>query len=114
MNNKIKSGSRLTLTAPAGGVTSGVPVRIGRLVVVPVASVAATLPFEGDVEGEFTVPKVAGVAWTEGQLIYWVNATTNFGTVSTGNQLVGAASAAAASGDTTGRVRLNGIVAIDS
>jgi len=114
MKNRELSGERVTFTAPSGGVTSGVPVRIGRLIVIPVASAAQGLPFEGVTQGIFTLPKATGQAWTEGAVVYWANGAGNFTTTASTNQLAGVAVAAAASGDTTGRIRLNGIAALDS
>lgn len=112
MNNLVKLGRTMTFTAPGGGVVSGAPVRIGSLVVIATATVAAGLPFEGVAEGVFTVPKIAGVAWTEGQLIYHDSAANNFGTVVSATTLrAGCAAAAAASGDTTAQIRLNGVPA---
>lgn len=112
MNNFLKPGRTLTFTAPGGGVTSGAVVRIGSLVVISTNTVAAGLPFEGVAEGVFTVPKIAGVAWTEGMLLYHDSAANNFGTVVSATTLrAGCAAAAALSGDTSGQVRLNGVPA---
>lgn len=109
MNNFMKPGEVLTFTAPTGGVVSGTAYLIGALLVVAATTVAQTLPFEGAVEGVYTLPKIAGVAWTEGMLLYWDSATSNVGTVvGATTRRIGAAAAAAASGDTTGQVRLNG------
>lgn len=110
MNNYIKPGRVMTFTAPGGGVVAGALVRIGTLVVVAQNTVAAGLPFEGVAEGVVLVPKIAGVAWTEGALLYHDSAANNIGTVVSATTLrVGVAALAAASGDTTGYVRLNGV-----
>jgi len=115
MKNRIKSGDTLTLTAPSGGVISGGFYKIGQLLVVAVATVAQGLPFEGAVTGEYaSAPKATGQAWTEGALVYWSTANSNFTTTSTSNLLAGVATVAAASGDTTGTVRLQGIAAVNS
>lgn len=112
MNNFIKPGIILTLTAPAGGVVSGAPVRVGSIVVIATNTVAVGLPFEGDTEGVFLVPKIAGVAWTEGMLIYHDSAANNFGTaVGATTMRVGCAAIAALAGDVTGYVRLHGVPA---
>jgi predicted RecA/RadA family phage recombinase len=110
MQNFKQPGRVMTFTAPGGGVVSGAPVRIGTLVVIATATVAAGLPFEGVAEGVFLVPKIAGVAWTEGAAIYHDSTANNFGTVVSATTMrVGVAAVAAASGDTTGYVRLNGV-----
>lgn len=114
MQNFVKPGDIMTFTAPTGGVVSGTPYLIGGLLVVACSTVAQTLPFEGQVEGVFTLPKAASQAWTEGQKIYWDNETTGNGgqvctTDATKGQLVGVAAEALGSGSTivTGKVRLN-------
>ena len=112
MQNFIKPGIITTFTAPAGGVVSGAPVRIGSLVVIATNTIAAGLPFEGDTEGVFLVPKIAGVAWTEGMLIYHDSVANNFGTVVSATTMrVGCAALAALAGDVTGQVRLHGVPA---
>lgn len=104
----IKPGDTMTFTAPAGGVTSGVPVLIGNMLVIPETTAAQTLPFEGMVVGVHLLAKATGIAWTEGMLLYWDNAAKNLTNVTTSNYRVGVAAKAAASGDVTGYVRLNG------
>lgn len=109
MNNFIKPGETVTYTAPGGGVVAGALVRIGTLVVVAVNTVAAGLPFEGVAEGVFLLPKIAGVAWTEGAALYHDSVANNIGTVVSATTMrVGVAAAAALAGDVTGQVRLNG------
>ena len=105
----IQEGNVLTLTAPSGGVVSGTPVLIGNLLVIPRTTAAQTLPFDGDTVGVHTLPKATGIAWTEGLLLYWDNSAKNVTTTTTSNYRIGVASAVAASGDTTGPVRLNGV-----
>jgi predicted RecA/RadA family phage recombinase len=108
MNNYIKPGRTMTFTAPAA-VTSGAGVLIGSLLVVAATSAASGQPFEGVTEGVFTLPKASG-AWTEGQLLYWDSAASNLATAASATaRRVGCAGAAAASGDTTGQVRLHGV-----
>lgn len=112
MQNYYKSGRVLTFTAPAGGVTSGTPVLIGSLVVIPAASAAVGLQFEGETEGVFTVPKTAGAAWAEGQVLYWDSTAGSFATAPSATaRRAGAAAAAALSADTTGKVRLANVSA---
>jgi predicted RecA/RadA family phage recombinase len=61
------------------------------------------------IKGVTTLAKATGAAWTQGALIYWDNAAKNCTTTSTANTRIGYAAVAAASGDTTGVVALNGI-----
>jgi len=114
MQNFIKPGVVMTYTAPAGGVVSGSAYLIGQLLVVATNTVAATLQFEGDTEGVYSLPKATGIAWTEGMLLYWDNTAKNLTNVTTSNTRVGVAAAVggALSGDTTGLVRLSGVPAV--
>ena len=105
----IQPGNVVTLTAPTGGVTAGVPKLIGNLLVVPQNTVAQGLPFDGHVLGQHLLPKATGQTWAEGANLYWDNTAGNFTTTATANYYAGVAAAAAASGDTTGYVLLNGI-----
>jgi len=112
MRTYIQSSHVLTLTAPSGGVVAGTPLLISSLVVVPAETVAQTLPFDAHVAGVFTCPKATGVTWSEGQVLYWDSAAGNFATAQSATaRRAGAAVVAAASGDTTGVVRLANISA---
>jgi len=115
MNNYNSPGDTLTLTAPAGGVVSGSVYKIGQLVVVAADTVAATLPFEGRRVGVFAgLPKDNGVAWVEGDPLYWDDGASDFTpTAAAGLVLAGTAAAAALLADTTGTVLLGVNVAID-
>ncbi len=113
MQNFLNPGITQTFTAPTGGVVSGTPLLIGGLVVVPVATVAQTLPFEGMTEGVFTAPKTAGVAWTEGATLYWDSAAGSFATVQSATaRRAGVATATALSAATTGNVKLMNVGAV--
>jgi predicted RecA/RadA family phage recombinase len=107
----IQPGRIVTFTAPTGGVVSGTPVLIGNLLVIPQATVAQTLPFEGMIEGVHSVTKAASQAWAEGVLVYWDNTAKNFTTTTTSNYRAGVACVAVGSGagETVGIVRLNGV-----
>lgn len=107
----IQPGDVLEFTAPNGGVTTGVPVLIGSVLVIPTATVAQGLPFRGKRTGVHSGPKAGSQAWTEGQIIYWDNTAKNFTSTATANFRVGFAAAAvdAGAGSTTGTVCLDGI-----
>lgn len=110
MKNYVKDGKNMTYTAPAGGVVSGVPVLIGALLVVPVASAAEGEQFAGEVNGVFQHTKVSAQAWTEGQKIFWDNTNKRFTNASASGLFpCGVAGAAAANPSATGQVRLDGI-----
>ena len=111
MQNKLKSGERMTYTVPAAGVTSGGGYLIGALFVVACNTVAfaAGATFEGDVEGEFTLAKTANEgAWVEGQPVYWDAANAKCSIDPTVGLPIGTVSKAALTADVTGQVRLNG------
>lgn len=107
MKNFVQKGEvmEVTLTAAA---SSGDFVMTGSL-----GGVAQVDGANGDTIGVlrcgvFTLPKATGQAWTVGARLYWSSANSNFTTTATGNTLVGVAAAAAATGDTTGTVLLDG------
>jgi predicted RecA/RadA family phage recombinase len=112
MRNFVQEGDVLTLTAPAGGVVSGLLYVIGNLPVVATVTAAAGELFTGKVEGVFDLPKVGSQAWTVGARINWNTATQQATTATTpGFFPIGVAVAAVGSGagETTGRVRLNAV-----
>lgn len=109
MINYVKPGEVVTRTAPVGGVVSGTAYLIGSLLVVATVTAAAGELFEGLTHGVVTLPKATGEAWTEGAKVYWDNTAKKITTTASGNTLVGVADAAAASSDTTGNVRLDGV-----
>lgn len=103
----LQSGDVMEFTAPTGGVTVDVPVLIGGLFVIPEVTAAAGARFNGILEGVVTLPKNTGEVWTEGAPAYWDAANARVSFDSTAGQQIGAISAAALTGDTTGIIRLN-------
>lgn len=109
MKNFVQHGDTLDMTAPAGGVIGGTAYLIGALFGVAVASADAGVKFSFRLVGVYTLPKATGEAWTEGAIVYWDNTAKKLTTTSEGNTKVGTAASAAASGDSTGVARLNGV-----
>jgi predicted RecA/RadA family phage recombinase len=105
MKNYIQDGKTITLTAPAGGVVSGVGVLIGALFVVPLFSAGVSESFEARTTGVVQLPKASG-AVTEGAKLYWDNTAKNVTTTATANTFIGYAAGAQASGDATVNVLL--------
>jgi predicted RecA/RadA family phage recombinase len=106
-SNFNEPGHVQEFTAPAGGVTNGVPLLIGSLVVVPTVSAAVGVRFNGALSGVWTLPKAAGAPWTEGLVLYFDSAAGNFATAASPTaRRAGGAVAAAAAADATGSVRL--------
>ena len=108
MSTFKKPGDVLTFTAPSGGVTVGVPLLIGSLLVVPKGTAAEDAEFEGMITGEHYLPKTTGATWSEGDKVYWKVSTSKFTKTSSDGQLAGVASRDAGSSDAYGYVRLNG------
>ena len=94
---------------------SGGVYKIGQLVVVAVGDAAATESFEGMRTGVFRdLPKDNGVAWVEGDPLYWDDSAGDFTpTSAVGLVLAGVAVEAAQLADATGTVLLGVNVAVD-
>ena len=108
MKNYKQPGEILTLTAPAGGVVSGLTYVIGTLLVIAQVSAAAGEQFTALREGVFTVVKKAAETWAEGDKLYFDNTAKNYTkTSATGLFLAGNAVAAAQSADVIGDIVLN-------
>lgn len=107
MKNFLQPGDEITLTAPYA-VTSGQGVLVGSAFGVASNDAAISTEVEARIRGVFALTKATGAAWTQGALIYWDNTARNCTTTVATNKLIGVATAAAASGDTVGNVRLNG------
>ena len=67
--NFVCAGAVLTMTAPVGGVVSGVPVKIGALVLVPLIDAVAGDQFSGRADGVWRLPADTGL--TAGALVKW-------------------------------------------
>jgi predicted RecA/RadA family phage recombinase len=66
-------------------------------------------PIEVSVVGVYSLPKAATIVFAVGDFVYWDDTNHNVTSLGAGNKLIGAATAVAASGDTTAAVRLNGV-----
>jgi predicted RecA/RadA family phage recombinase len=108
MLNYEQKGDVLTLVAPGGGVTSGSPVLIHDLLVVPMATVAATKKFSGAVVGVFEFAKATGQTFDAGDKMFWDNSAEKM-TADSSKLLVGVVVEAGASGDTKISGRLDGV-----
>ena len=105
--NYVDSGRNLDLTAPTGGVTSGVGVLMGRLFAVALSTASAAAAFVGATFGQWTLAKTSAQAWAVGDKIYWDNTNKRADNVPTaGFRWIGIAPAAAANPSSTGRVLL--------
>jgi predicted RecA/RadA family phage recombinase len=96
-------------TAPAGGVTAGVGVKIGDLLVISTVTKLVGERFAGIRTGMVEHAKLSAQAWTEGQQVNWDDTNKRFTTVTTGNYRAGVAGAVAANPSATGLVILAGV-----
>ncbi|MEO5347176.1 MAG: DUF2190 family protein [Magnetococcus sp. YQC-9] len=108
MKNYIQPGDIVTVIAPVA-VNSGEGLLVGALFGVAVAAAAINTNVEMATTGVVDLPKAA-VAITQGVKLYWDNTAKNVTTTVATNTLIGCAIVAAAIGDATARVRLNGVV----
>lgn len=106
MKTLISDGKTLAVTAPYA-VASGAGCLVGSLFGVAQDAAASGASVVLSLTGIVQLAKTTGAAWTVGALIYWDDTNKKAITTSSGNKLIGVAAAAAASGDTTGQVRLN-------
>jgi predicted RecA/RadA family phage recombinase len=115
MTNYIQPGDSITLAAPSGGVVTGGVYVIGQLLVVATTTAAQTIPFVGKTTGCFSVTKVGSQAWTAGAIVYYDEGNARFTTTATGAFRAGVAIEAVGSGagETTGKVRLDGVARIN-
>lgn len=102
--NYVGPGDVVDLTAPGGGVTSGVGVLIGDLFVVPQVSADATETFAAATRGVFTLPKLTTAVIAEGALVYWDPTPGEVNVTATSQKCVGLAVEAAGNGVTSVKV----------
>ncbi len=107
MKNFVQPGCNLTVTAPAGGVSSGDPVKIGSLFGVAAYSAPAGAPLEITTEGVFDLPKAAGVAFAQGDKAYFDTAAKDIAAAANGLSWVGVVTEGVLAGAASVRVRLN-------
>lgn len=109
MRNFIQPGDTVDVLAPYA-LASGAGALVGSIFGVAEGTAATGAAVRLKRTGVFTLAKATGEAWTVGAKLYWDNTNKRLTTTSAGNTLVGAAMAAAASGDTTGNALLDGTV----
>lgn len=109
MKTFIQPGEVLEFTAPTGGVTSGVGVKIGDILVIATETKLVGELFRGVRVGVVLHTKLTAQAWTEGQQVNWDDTNKRFTTVTTGNFKAGVAAKAATTSDATGYVLLSGV-----
>lgn len=109
--NFIQPGDTMTFVAPYA-VASGAGFLVGAMFAVALNAAASGASVEGKVNGVWTLAKATGEAWVAFTTkLYWDNTNKRLTSTATGNSYVGVAAQNQASGDTTGRARLNGVPA---
>jgi predicted RecA/RadA family phage recombinase len=108
MKNYVALGRVLTVLASTAAIVSGALVKVGDMVGVAAVDIPQNDSGSVHVTGVYEVPKTAGFAAAQGSKLYLDAATGSLVATATGNAFAGHAYEAAASGDTTVRVRLIG------
>ena len=99
--------STITVDAPIGGTTVGVPFVYGPIILVPDSSESAGDPVACVFLGKATgAPKVSAQAWTEKDVLYWDTVNSAFTNVAGVYKSCGIAAADAANPSSTGEVIL--------
>lgn len=107
--NYIQPGDVISLTAPYA-VASGAGLLVGSLFGVALSAAANGASVQAQRVGVWTLPKLQADDVTAGAKLYWDNANKRLTLTSSGNTLVGAATAAAGTSATTVSVLLDGAV----
>jgi predicted RecA/RadA family phage recombinase len=92
---------------PGGALAAGDVVVQGDLVGVTKRPLAANEPGALAVDGVFDFAKNTGVSYTVGTILYWDDTNNVVTTTASGNKQIGKVTRAAATTDTTVRVRLS-------
>ena len=107
MRNYVQRGDTLDIIAP-GAVASGDVVIKGAIVGVSNTDAAEGETFALDVVGVFTLPKVAALAITQGDAVYWDSANKVVTKTAGGNTKLGVATESVPNPSPSVPVRLNG------
>lgn len=105
----IQPGDVLTVASAPYALTPGDGCLSGNLFGMALGTAAISTPVEMATEGVWDIAKTAAQTFAVGDLVYWDNAARSVTTVTAGNRRIGSATAAAAGGDATARVRLAGV-----
>ena len=112
MQNYIQNGHAITVSTPAGGVTSGEGLIVGSIFGVAAYSAAEGDPLELATTGVYKLPKATAAVLTVGARVAWDNTTKNINVPGAGRFPVGIATEAAGNGITSVAVRLDGVATV--
>lgn len=107
----IQDGDVIPVLSAPYALTPGDGCLVGNLFGVALGAALISTPVEMATEGVWDIAKTAGQTFAVGALVYWDDAAKSVTSVSTGNRRIGSATAVAAGGDATARVRLSGVPA---
>lgn len=110
MLTEYSPGTVGQFTAPSGGVVSGVAIKIGDSIVVPLADAAEGEQVACERVGTFRIGKLTGASTggAQGVRAYWNAAGAKVTAVSTSNQLIGTFAKTCVDGDAYAVVFLDG------
>lgn len=109
MKTFIQNGHVITITAPAGGVSSGDGILVGSLFGVAAYAALEGKPVEIAIGGVFEMPKDPTAVLAIGEAVAWDVAAKHVTVPGLGLYPIGVATAAAGNGATTAAVRLDGV-----
>lgn len=109
MKNYVQEGDCITVAAPYA-LTSGQGALVGSIFGIAAGDAASGADVQLKTEGVFDVTALGTDVITAGAKLYWDNTNKRLTTTSASNTLVGAATAAKASGPTVARVYLDGCI----
>ena len=107
MRNFVQNGRTLDITAPAAVLSGGVVIK-GAIIGVSNVDAAEGDTIAVDVEGVFSLPKVAALAINQGDAVYWDNANGVVTKTAGGNTKPGVATESVPNPSPSVPVRLNG------
>jgi len=108
MKNFVQNGDTIPLTAPYA-VAAGAGALVGQLFGIAVNDVANAVVGEFSLTGVYDITALSTDTPAEGALVYWDNTNKRITTTSAGNSKVGTCVKTKLNGETTCRVRLNGV-----
>lgn len=114
MQNYIQAGDNITLALPYDR-SSGDGAQVGQIFGVCTNGGVSGADDVLVTRGVFELTKVGSQAWAVGAVVYWDDTNKRCTTTASGNMLIGAAVEAvgSGSGETLGKVRLNGVARPD-
>ncbi|GEO80965.1 DUF2190 family protein [Pararhodospirillum oryzae] len=106
--NFVQDGHIVTITAPAGGVSSGDGILVGALFGVALTDAAEGEAVNVQLSGAWSLPKASAAVFAQGGAVSWDSTAGQCVAPATGKVPVGTALVAAGSGTTSVVVRLDG------